>query len=105
MPRSSGVQPAAVSSARRPGPFASGMPASPSGSPGRPDLVARGQHGNHGAAMDGDLRDARPGGERDRRRAEPATRLEERGPLLEVAATRADRAAGFDRFVDETRGR
>ena len=69
---------------------------------GRPDLVAGGQYGNHGAAMDGELRDAGPGGERDRRCAEAATRLEEGGPLLQVAATRADCAAGFDRFVDET---
>ena len=71
----------------------------------RPDLVAGGQYGNHGAAMDGELRDAGSGGERDRRCAEAATRLEEGGPLLQVAATRADRAAGFDRFVDEARRR
>ena len=32
----------------------------------RPDLVAGGQHGDHRAAMDGELRNARSGSERDR---------------------------------------
>ena len=79
MPRSSGAHPAAVSSAKS-RPIRVGDAGIAERFAGRPDLVAGGQHGDHGAAMDAELRDARSGSERDRLRAEPATRLEEGGP-------------------------
>ena len=62
MPRSIGVgrRPRSTS-ARRPGPLASGMPAGPSGSPGRADLVAGRQDGDARPAMDdGSLARRRP---------------------------------------------
>ena len=99
IPSETGIAPALATSARRPGPFASGMPAGPRGVRRFADLVAGGEDGDPRAAMDGHGGDTRARRERDGAGTEPRPRRQHLATSAQVVPPASDRAADSHRDV------